>query len=281
MEHHQEQRLQIASTQQNKPSLTSNEILIRQCAQQGQRIGAIDARSIGKTFGELVKKITVITGLRIDPAAKDMFVEQFTTFICTHYSNMTVEEVVTAFHLNANESGEDKVILYGNTFTLELIGQVLTKYKAKRAAVVRKLNSNIAIAIEAPKPTPEQMEIDARTLVNGFYEKYLNQELGEVQMSYAHLVYDDIKKYGADLLPPKGGGIWSKFHKEALAHRQEELMNPIKHTAERHEHRELIKEYLTGHIRYSEEEKVLNEAKRRVLIYMFERFAAKGFKTVL
>lgn len=281
MEHHQEQRLQIASTQQSKPSLTSNEILIRQCAQQGQRIGSIEARSIGKTFAELVKKITVITGLRIEPAAKDMFVEQFITFICTHYSNLTVEEVITAFHLNANESGDDKVVLYGNIFTLELIGQVLTKYKSKRAAVARKLNTSSSTAIEAPKPTPEKMEIDARTLVNEFYNKFLNKELGPVQMAYAHLVYDDIKKYKPELLPPKGSGVWSRFHNEALSSRQEELMNPAKQGTERHENRALIKEYMIGHVRYSEEEKILNEAKRRVLIYMFERFSASELKYIL
>lgn len=281
MEHHQEQRLATVSERQTKASLTSNEILIKQCAQQGTRIGTIDSRSIGSKFSELVKKITVITGLKIDPSTKDMFAEAFTKFMITHYSNMTLEEVSAAFYLNANESGDDKVILYGNNFTIELVGQVLTKYKAKRAAVVRKLNSNSALAIEAPKPTAEQMEIDARTLVNGFYTKFLNEELTEVSMTYAHLVYDDIKKYRPGLLPPPGDGIWIRFKKEAIAHRQEELLLPNKNGTERNDARELLKEYSSNVLSTSEEGKILNESKRRALIYMFNEFSKQGLKNIL
>src|ERR1044072_1729408 len=279
MEHHQEQRLAIASEQQTKLSLTSNEILIKQCAQQRVRIGAIDARSIGVTFSDLVKKITVITGLKVDPAVGNMFAEEFTKFMMAHYSNMTLEEVGAAFYLNANESGEDKVVFYGTSLTLEAIGQVLTKYKAKRAAVVRKLNSNSALAIEAPKPTDEQMEIDSRTLVNGFYTKFLNEELTEVSMTYAHLVYDDIQKYKPSALP--SADIRVRFYEEAKIHRQEELLLPNKNGTERHAARELLKQYSSEVIPVSEEEKIINEGKRRTLMFMFNEFSKQGVRSLL
>ena len=253
--------------------------MIRQSAQQGTRIGAIDSRSIGTKLADLVKKITVITGLKIDPSAANMFAEEFAKFMVAHYSNMTLEEVAAAFYLNANESGEDKVILYGNTFTLELLGQVLTKYKAKRAAVVRKLNSNSAIAIEAPKPTEEQMEINSRVFVNGFYVKFLNEELTEVSMTYAHLIYDDIKKYAPSMLPPSD--IRVRFYEEAKVHRQEELLLPNKDGAERAAAKELLKQYSSEIIPHSEEEKIINEGKRRTLMYMFNEFSKQGLKIIL
>lgn len=279
MEYHQERRLQIASTQPTPLSLTSNEILIRQCAQDGDRLGQIDSRSIGRVLSEIVKKITVITGLKLDPQTSDYFSEQFTLFIKEYYSNLTPSEIITAFHLNANESGDEKVVMYGSFLTLEVVGKVLTQYRSKRAAVARKINNQPLISIEPPKPTEEEMIIERKEHVNQFYVSYLNEELSEAAELYAHQIYLYIKKYKPELLP--SADIRKRFYEEAKEHRKQELMMPNKSPSERHAAREIVKQYLEGVISSTEEEKVLQEGMRRTLMYMFNEFSKQGLKKIL
>lgn len=253
--------------------------MIRQSIQTGTRIGAIDGRSIGATLAALVTKITVITGLRIDPSISNEFVLEFTKFMQAHYSNLTLDEVSTAFHLNAMESGEEKVKLYGQNLTLELLGQVLTAYKSKRARLMQKINSQTAPAIEAPKPSDKEMISNRIVFVNQFYDMYLNEELKEVSMMYADQVYDDIKRMKPELLP--SADIRKKFYEEAKEHRKNELLIPNKSMVQRNEARELVKDYLEGTISYTEEQKIINEGKRRTLLYMFTEFSKQGLKKVL
>jgi hypothetical protein len=283
MEHHQEQRLEIASQQQNRLSLTSSEILIKQCAQTGTRIGTLDARSIGAHLTDLVKRITVITGLKVDDSSADMFAQDMTRFLLTYYSNITIEEIKTAFYLNANEIGEDKVIFYGSFLTLEHIGRVLTQYKAKRAAVVKKINAGSSLP-DAPPPTKEEQMVIDKNMVNEFYRKYLHEELKEVSMAYAFMIYDIMKKLLPHTIP--SADIRRKFHEEAIEFRREQLITVQQTTLhqrpkhEREETKSIIDQLIENVVPRSEEERIINIGKERTLMHMFNEFSKKGIKTI-
>lgn len=283
MEHHQEHRLAIASTPQNRLSLTSSEILIKQCAQTGTRIGTLDARSIGTHLTDLVKRITVITGLKVDDSSADMFAQDMTRFLLTYYSNITIEEIKTAFYLNANEIGEEKVIFYGSFLTLEHIGRVLTQYKAKRAAVVKKINAGSYLP-DVPPPTKEEQMVIDKNMVNEFYRKYLHEELKEVSMAYAFMIYDIIKKLLPHTIPP--ADLRRKFHEEAIEFRREQLITLQQTTVhqrpkhEREEVKSIIDQLIENVVPRSEEERIINIGKERTLMHMFNEFSKKGIKTI-
>lgn len=227
----------------------------------------------------MVNKITVITGLKIDSTTKDEFAKQFSKFMYAHYSNLTVDEIISAFHLNAAESGEEKVKLWGQALTLELIGQVLTAYRSKRARLIQKINSQPSQETESKSPTEEEMMQDRIQFVNRFYDMYLNDELKEHSMMYADQVYDDIKRIKPEYLP--SSEIRKRFYEESKEHRKNELLLPSKSKRERDEAKELVKDYLEGTISYTEEQKVINEGKRRTLMYMFTEFSKQGLKKLL
>lgn len=227
---------------------------------------------------DLVKLITVTTGLKIDETSADMFVEELCKFFLAHYGDLTVDEVGAAFSLNATEQGEEKVIFYSSFLNLEHVGQVLSKYKSKRAALVRKLHEPVTKP-DAPPPTEEEQMIEDVKIVNEYYKKYLQEELTEVSMVFANIVYDIIKKRAPEYIPP--GYIRTQYYEKAKISLKEQAEEERLVSLRPPIHIMNVPIYSEGDIPYSEEQKIINEGKRMTLMYMFNEFSKKALKQVL
>jgi hypothetical protein len=251
--------------------------LIKQCAQDGERIGSIDERSIGRVLGETIKKITVITGLKLEDSSKDMFAVEYAKFMAAHYSNLNISEITAAFYINANEAGEDKVTYYGGFLTLEIIGQVLTRYRIKRSRLAQKINQQNRLPEPSP-PTKEEEEKMNKEMVNQFYFNYLQGEIAEVSKLYAYSIYDLLMHYRPDLKPP--AHVRTECFNKAKEHRKEELLRPNKSKQDREAAKELLKGYLESVISHSEETTIINDGKGRALLYIFDGLAKDGIKKI-
>jgi len=276
MEHHEQQRSVIVSKQRSPLSLTSRDVLIQQCA-QGTKIKSINGRSIGSKMSDLVKRITVITGLKTDESSADMFAEEICKFLLCHYGNLTIDEVVAAFSINATESGDEKVIFYGGYLTIEHIGQVLTAYKSKRAATHRKLSEPPPVVER--NPTKEEIDMQDKQLVNGLYAHYLAGDMTEPRLAYCWMAYDVIKAKRPDLIPPEP--VRNRFYHLAKEHRKEQLLLPNKDKQERDKAKMLLQDFLSDSLSFGEEQIIINDGKRRTLLYIFERLSGHQIKSIL
>lgn len=164
-----------------------------------------DARMVGYAISDLndleiraattgiIFKVSVICGCQLPThdAHINALEQEFILFLNQNgYDILTVEEILTAFRMNANFQLRDKVETYGAIFNIDFASKVLSQYKGKRFSLDIKL-SEIKRESETLKILGEE-EQKRRFKVIEQYEKYLQDDNAELDLAncYMQLVHD-------------------------------------------------------------------------------------------
>jgi len=164
-----------------------------------------DARMVGYALTDLTEselqaattgiifKVSVICGCQLP--THDFHINalesEFILFLTQNgYERLTVEEILTAFRMNANFQLQDKIETYGAIFNIDFASKVLSQYIGKRYKLDHKL-SEIDRNMETKKILDEE-EMKRRNKVIAQYELYLQDENSELDLSncYMQLVHD-------------------------------------------------------------------------------------------
>lgn len=166
----------------------------------------VDARQVGLALVDLsqdefeaaltgiIFNISVICGCQLPThdAHVNALEKEFAIFLKEFgYGNLTPEEILTAFRMNANFRLQDKVETYGALFNIDFAGKVLTQYRDKRWSLDHKLNQ-VYEKREADKVFDE-MANKRRVKVKTQYEKYVQDDNAVLDLTdcYMQLMEDD------------------------------------------------------------------------------------------
>jgi len=164
-----------------------------------------DARMIGCSVSDMndsevraattgvIFKISVICGCQVptNELHIDALEQEFIIFLKEFgYSYLTVEEILTAFRMNANFRLDDKIETYGALFNIDYAAKVLKQYVNKRSLLDHKL-ADIYREMDTQKILAEE-EHKRRLKVVAQFETYLKDENAELDLSncYMQLVHD-------------------------------------------------------------------------------------------
>ncbi|UCJ07818.1 hypothetical protein KTO58_01180 [Chitinophaga pendula] len=257
--------------------MTSSEVWMQKCA-AGDRLQEMSTEVLFKGLPRALNQIGVITGLKVEssPEFARAFAQEVSIFLYNHYGILTLDEIVLAFRLNASGEYGDIISHYGQNLTIEHIGRVLVQYKQRRAKLAVKIQNQEKLP-EAPRPTSSAIDEEARQFANEYYRKYLTGEMTEITISYAHLVYNDLDRFGVlNLDKEKKIG----YYKEALLFRKKELGLPAATKDERKAINKLVQSYLEKQVPVAEKELVRNYARRLALLDYFKALKGKDIKKI-
>tara|TARA_R110000868_G_scaffold106444_3_gene291931 strand:- start:246 stop:998 length:753 start_codon:yes stop_codon:yes gene_type:complete len=151
-----------------------------------------DAELKAATTG-IIFKVSVICGCQLP--THDFHINalesEFIIFLNQNgYEMLTVEEILTAFRMNANFQLQDKIETYAAIFNIDFASKVLSQYVGKRYKLDHKL-STIDREMETKKILDEQ-ENKRRLKVITQYDKYLQDDNAELDLSdcFMQLVHD-------------------------------------------------------------------------------------------
>lgn len=141
----------------------------------------------------IIFKVSVICGCQLPThdAHVNALDQEFLIFIKEFgYDTLTVEEILTAFRMNANFRLEHKIETYGAVFNIDFASKVLKQYRDKRWALDYKL-SKIHHEVETRKILDEE-EAKRREKVVAQFKKYIEDENSDLDLSncYMQLAHD-------------------------------------------------------------------------------------------
>lgn len=252
--------------------LSSSEILMRKCA-GNLKISSLPAQTLISELGSELKIICMITGLKVDDTIATEFTKTFAKFILTHYGNLTMAEITLSFELNAADELPSKTVCYGSNLTIELIGGVLSSYKAKRTALATKIAHSAHPGLPEPELTEEEKGKEAMDFCNEYYRKWLERDFSPVSAMYAHMVYDTLDKQGLITLSVNDKKSWMV---KAQEQREKELSAPTLDRQERKDRNRLMESYMNDLLPQEEKDLIKNYAKKLALLYLFGLWKEEG-----
>lgn len=141
----------------------------------------------------IIFKVSVICGCQLPThdAHINALEQEFMLFLNDYgYYNLTIEEILTAFRMNANFQLENKIETYGTIFNIDFAGKVLTQYKDKRWALDRKIDNK-------KRERDQQVVLDAeekvrREKIISQFNLFLSDENSTLDLDncYMQLVHD-------------------------------------------------------------------------------------------
>ena len=149
-----------------------------------------DAETRAASTG-IIFKVSVICGCQLPThdAHINALEGEFLIFLNEFgYEKLTVEEILTAFRMNANFQLEKKVETYGTVFNVDYASKVLSQYKEQRFRLDIKL-SDMHRKIEADKILAEE-EKSRKEKIKQQFEKYLADKNAELDLENAYMQLD-------------------------------------------------------------------------------------------
>jgi hypothetical protein len=141
----------------------------------------------------IIFKISVICGCQVptNELHIDALEQEFMVFLKEYgYDYLTVEEIITAFRMNANFRLPEKIETYGALFNIDYASKVLKQYSTKRYQLDNKL-SDVYREMETQKILAEEENNRRLKIINQF-ELFQKDEKAELDLAncYMQLVHD-------------------------------------------------------------------------------------------
>lgn len=154
----------------------------------------MDEKQIDVSLTGIIFNISVICGcqLPVNEHHIKALEKEFLIFLNDFgYTQMTCEEILTAFRMNAACKLDEKIEVYGSIFNIDYAGKVIRQYKDKRFNLDFKLG-RMYIKKERDELIEEE-DNTRRRKVQEQYEKYLSDDdaILDLENCYMQLIHDD------------------------------------------------------------------------------------------
>lgn len=137
-----------------KIKLTKIENMIISLRLEGNSIETIEIKKLSGYFDSIIVRISAITGIKLPEtnSFKEVLIKEMLSFLLNFgYENLTMEEIIFAFNLNAKgglryPSGTDiePVALFGEHLSVDYVSKVLANYMAIRNLLDMKFINEIS-----------------------------------------------------------------------------------------------------------------------------------------
>lgn len=175
-------------------NLSDGELKIVKARQVGVALSDLSPDEFDVALTGIIFNISVICGCQLPTheAHVNALEKEFTVFLKEFaFDNLTSEEILTAFRMNANFQLREKIETYGAIFNIDFASKVLSQYRSNRHNLDYKI-SQIFEQKERDRVLNEE-ETKRRIKVKEQFAKFLKDENAELDLSncFMQLVHDN------------------------------------------------------------------------------------------
>lgn len=179
-----------------KLNLIKSESDIVLAAKSGPPIKNLNEKELSITATGLIFKIAVISGCTLP--SNDNYINalesEFILFLKKKYPDLTSEEILTAFRMNANMELGEKIEKYGEIFSLDYVGKVLFYYMVNRRQTETRIREYLEKKERDELETNRHKEL--RFKINEQYKNYCNGLEYNFDDCYRQLSFDGAFEMG-------------------------------------------------------------------------------------
>lgn len=177
----------------NLAALNHDETLIVKARSKGIAFDDMSEQQFDAALTGIIFNISVICGcqLPVNENHINALEKEFSIFLKDYgYTNLTSEEILTAFRMNAAGQLQDKIEVYGSVFNLDYAGKVIRQYRDKRFHLDLRLG-DMYVRVERDDIIAAEDQL-RREKCKTQFEKYLSDENAELDLEncYMQLVHD-------------------------------------------------------------------------------------------